>query len=377
MELNPCMINEGGTMGSWGSLARAFARDGARIERQKQAAANRAKREAERQRLAQQRERLKRDKEAYIQARTQRANTMGSELIESFDSLNQILQNIISAGRIHVFDEIRNHYVEEPFVYTEPMPRYIAPVLQPVPQKSWLEKVFKSKEQARENIIAANEAMENEAKAEYIKLAKEYAEEKALAEKKWVEEQAQKKFIFNQQVDSEEKAYLSGDEDALKGYLDALIELSGFMQDVTEVYECGYQPITKRLVLDIHMKKRDEIFYAERYRYVIKTDEIVPVKMKVSSANERLKLLMVELAISAVVIALENDEANAINDIVVNLFHEGICCVSAYVDANTYAKYNFENRSSKSMFIQRQMKIFKSLTNGVPAFDYIYGTDLR
>lgn len=93
MELNPCMINEGGTMGSWGSLARAFARDGARIERQKQAAANRAKREAERQRLAQQRERLKRDKEAYIQARTQRANTMGSELIESFDSLNQILQN--------------------------------------------------------------------------------------------------------------------------------------------------------------------------------------------------------------------------------------------------------------------------------------------
>ena len=68
---------------------------------------------------------------------------------------------------------------------------------------------------------------------------------------------------------------------------------------------------------------------------------------------------------------------NNINDIVVNLFHEGICCVSAYVDANTYAKYNFENRSSKSMFIQRQMKIFKSLTNGVSAFDYIYGADLR
>lgn len=38
---------------------------------------------------------------------------------------------------------------------------------------------------------------------------------------------------------------------------------------------------------------------------------------------------------------------------------------------------NFENRSSKSMFIQRQMKIFKSLTNGVSAFDYIYGADLR
>ena len=89
---------------------------------------------------------------------------MGSELIESFDSLNQILQNTVSGGQIHVFDEIRNHYVEEPFVYTEPMPRYIAPVLQPVPQKSWLEKVFKSKEQARKNIIAANETTENEAK---------------------------------------------------------------------------------------------------------------------------------------------------------------------------------------------------------------------
>lgn len=361
-----------------GSLAVALARSGARIERQKRAAAIRAQKEQERKRLAEQRERLKRDKEAYIQSQIKHADEMGKELHQTFHAYNEILSNLLLEEQVPVFDIIRNQYKEEPFTYSEPTPQYRKPALLPVPQKSWLEKLFKAKEQSRLDIIATNESTEQAAKAEYEEMLKKFEEEKELAEKEWAEEQSAKKLAFYKQIDSEEKAYLSLDVDALKEYLDALMELSGFLEDVEDVlenYEFGYQPLTKRLVVDMHIKKRDEIFYAEEFRYVKKTDKVVPVKMAASLANDRLKRLMIELVISEIVIIFNNDRADAINDVVVNLYHDCICCVSAYVEKDTYRKYDLENKSNKSIFMSRQMRICKSLTTGVHAFEYIYGTD--
>ena len=293
---------------------------------------------------------------------------MGIKLIEGFNTYNEILNNTLSCKKFSVFNVLRSQFKEESFEYELPAPRYIAPNLQPVPTESWLENFVKRKKENRLNIIESNRILEETATQEYEAALIKYQEAKETAYANWRNE-------FEQNIVEEENAYMAGDLDALNDYLDALMTISGFTQDLVETYEFGYQPSLKRLVLEMHIQNRDDIFYAEGYRYIKQRDEFSPIKMKVSEANNRLRNLMIELAISAIVVILNNDDSSSINDIVVNIYHNNICCISAYIEKVTLEKYDLTNRNQKTAFIARQMKIFKTLNTGVKAFEYIYGNE--
>lgn len=323
------------------------------------------------------REQAKAEKEQYVALKLEQAEKMTAELLQSYKKYTQIIANQLETTEIFTFDNLKQLYEEVEFVFLEEEPTKDIAYLKTdnlvqVPKENWLEKIFASRKEKRLSIIEENNIKIQEF---YKEIMVEYEKRKQSEKSEWETTENLKRIEIdknNTEVDSLGQAYLSGDEEAILAYIDILFSVYNFALDTIVEHQSGYNKYVKKLIIDLHIANKEEIFEAEGYKYIKQRDEFDTIKMKVTVLNERMKSLMIEVCIATFHLLYRNDIANHFNIITVNVFYDHVCCVSGEVDRETFVKHNFTTRSGMAAFLELQMRVFKQISSGVKPFDILF-----
>jgi len=357
-------------------LARAIVRGMKEAERERKRAQKAQQRAYEKQVREQNKIRKKEEKERYIESRYVEAVDQTEILINNLDKYNEIIERV-SYAPLFRFDNYRKVYKEKEFTFRESSPIEVEPELQEVPDDSWLDKVFYSRVVKRNNIIEANEKEVERVKTEYEQRVKAYGDRKEKSYNSWVlEEQRRKKEIEtkNQEINSWEELFYEHDEEAVTNFIEVAFANDRHFIDTVKEIENSYNRQTKVAIIEIRMKSKDEIFPYEGYKYFKTRDSIEPVKMKVKESTRRLKDLMLNIAISSFYIVFRNvnTKVNIVEEVVVNVIHDGVCCVSGRVSMEELNKLNLNVSSNYDALLDNHMRIMKQLARGVKPFERIY-----
>lgn len=379
---------------NWGAI---IVREMEKAENQRRREALRIEKEQQRERIKVQnirlREQAKADKEHYVASQILQAEKMTSNLLRSYEKYNTLVATQISTTDIFSFELLKKKYNESQFNFFEKKPTPKSPIIEiantaPVPNESWLENIFSSKKEKRLSIISQNKKLLEDIKAinqhnaelaeiEYQNHVSDYEIRKNEAKIEWEKREKQKKEtveIHNAEIDLWHTAYISGDDEAITAYIDTLFSTYNYALDTIIEHQIGYNKHCKKLVVDLHLADKDEIFEAEGYKYMKQRDEFDPIKMKATALTERMRNLMVEICIATFHLLFRNDVAGHLDTITVNVFYDLVCCTSAEVERDTFTKHNFTTRSGISAFLELQMRVFKQINRGVRPFETLFAT---
>lgn len=366
-------------------MARSFSRSLA-------SAAMRALREAERERKrtikAQQRAyekqvreqtkaRQKLEKERYIESMMLEAVNQSERLIKEMNKYSDIATEAMNNVKLVEFEGYRTLFMPNEFSFSEPVPINLPPKLQEVPKESWLDNIFSARIVKRRNIIESNEEMVRRAKEDYEQKLEDYNLLKKQKYDDWSAEEERRKgevLQKNQEVDKWQEDFYSCGEDAVLKFIEAAFDKNWLFSDTITEIESGYNEHTKKAIIEIHVKNKNDIFPYEGYKYFKTRDSIEPVKMKVTPSNQRIKDLMLNIAIAMLHITFRNANAekDIVNEIVVNVFHEGVCCISGDVVAEQFIKLDLNITSHYDALLDNYFRVANQLARGVKSFERIY-----
>lgn len=357
---------------------------------------NRVIREQNRIRKAQQSERAKMqkiNKERYIADQIQQAEEMTGELLHRHEKYNTLVASQLVAKDTFDFDSLKKNYVETKFRFSEKEPMPQSPIIEiakltPVPKESWLETIFPSKKEFRLSVLSENEKQLEDikvinqhnaelAEANNLKRFAGYEHRKNMAEKEHEQHELAKKEsinIHNEEIDLWYTDYMAGDSEAINAYVDMLFTKYNYALDTIADYKIGYNIHLKKLIVDLYLAERDEIFEGNGYKYIKQRDEFEPIKFKVSELTERMRNLMVEICMATFLLLFRNDTCGHLESVVINVFNNRICCVSGSVEKEVFLKHNFALKSGKDAFLELQMRVFKQITRGVKPFELLFAT---
>jgi hypothetical protein len=354
-------------------------------ERERKRALRTQQRVYEKQVREQEKARQKLEKERYIESRVLEAASQSGSLINELDKYNNIVSKVLEHVTLVSFEEYRNEFKPSEFIYNEQEPENLPAKLEEVPKESWLDSIFSSRIVKRNKIIQNNDAAIKRAKDEYEQKIEEYNVSKNQKYEAWIEEEEKRKVEIlqkNQEVDKWEDEFNSHKEDAVIKFIEAAFDKNWLFGDTISEIESCYIEHTKKVVIEIHVKSKNEIFPYEGYKHLKTKDSIEPVKMKVKDATQRLTDLMINIAVSAfyIIFGNANAENDIVEEIVVNVIHEGVCCISGDITEKQLNKLDLAITSHYDALKDNYMRIVKQLARGVKPFERVYvqlGLDLE
>lgn len=350
--------------------ARERERERVRAEKQRQRAYEKALR-------AQERELIKRDKEAYVEMKHNEAESMTKELLASLDTYNDLPNQVRQSIQYVDFNTFYDSFTPSNFVFEKAEPVYYAPLEKHVPKESWLDNVFTSRVVKRQQIISDNRNAVNQRQEEYQQRMVQYYEEKTRAYDSWLSGEKEREgqvIANNEDIDNWIKGIDNYNEEHVLRFVEAVFDVNWFFSDMVKEVETGYVKDVGKLILEIHMSKKEDIFPYEGYKYFKTRDSIEPVKMKVTQSNQRIRDIMLNIAISILYICFQatNTRNEVVKEIVINVLHEGVCCVSGHITRAKFEALDLNITSHYNALFDNYIKVGKQLTRGVKPYERIY-----
>lgn len=315
---------------------------------------------------------IKAEKEKYINDRIENAKLKTDTLLASYDKYCCLIKNAYENKQIFNFDQFKKKFNPSIFEFSEPLPNMNPPRLDKVPKIA----IFSSQKKKRLEVIQTNLRKKQEAENEYQDAIIKYNERKKAAQITWENKEAERKTLIDQEnldIEEWEKAYCNGDPKAVEKFVDTLFKINDYSEKTIDDPRFVYIKYSKKLIINFHLKNsKEEIFYAEGYRYIKQRDDYTPIKMKVGSINERLKNLLIELNIATFIVLFKNDIGNILSEIIVNTYYDCICCVSSQVKKDEFINLDLLSKSDKAIFLENHMRICKQLGRYVKPFENMY-----
>ncbi|MFI3326956.1 MAG: hypothetical protein R3Y35_12420 [Clostridia bacterium] len=319
------------------------------------------------------------------------AESMTIDIQDKYKQYFEISQNEYSNRDIFDLRDLKRVYQKTDFIYDKQKPLMNNPVIEQavllkVPKKTFFEKIFHSLENKRISIIKENEQRiqcvadknkqhEIDELERYNKLKLQY--ETKMEEARIIWEQSEQKIEFeileeNKSIDNWIAACDNDDDDAIMNFIETLFDVKNYGDDFLIDNKVLYNKESHKVIIDLHIKNRDEIFYTDFYTYMPRNKEIRAVKMKVSTANEMLKKLLIELIIHTFILFFNNSFSKKFNTVTVNVYSGNICCASSSINMCSYNTYNLSIIEEKDKFISTHINLFNKLANGVVAIETLF-----
>jgi len=295
------------------------------------------------------------------------------QLLNDYKKYENIISKVCKEKYAFNFKQFEKSYVKKAFIFNDPPEREI-PVLEPVPKETKLETIFIWKKQKRLAIIDENHKIIEEINAKYKVALEKYEIEKIEAKKKWKLEEIENQeeiCVQNMKISEWEENYYNGEHNALNRYFHVIYEIENFFYNTMMGIEFSYNIYNKRLVINLYIKGRDEIFELEGYKIVYDFIE-KPVRMKVTEAKKRYHDLLLQIIVASNILIFNTDIGELFDERVINVFNKECCLISSDIIKNNFCKYNFENESDVNSFIELQVRDYKQESRGVKPFEKIY-----
>lgn len=340
------------------------ARDRQRVERERKREYNR-----------QCKEQAKYEKMMYIESKYEEANAKTEELMKSYDRYNLIIKNIQTC-KIFDFEALKEKYYPKEYKsrYSKPLKSTSENKIE-VPKKHWIENILPSVKAKRITIENEKDRLKEENEEKYKKDSKRY-EENIIKEKiEWeTKEKIKREKIEkqNKEIDIWKNDCINLKEEAIKKFINNILKKNNLLNEVTLGNVISFNKEIKKVIIDIQMELKDNIFKYEGYKYIKQRDIIEPVSMKIGLQNQKMKDLIINLCIAIFILMFKNDSVNAFDEIIVNIYHNRICCVSGKLNKITYNDLKFD-KEEDIIYIQNHfLRIYKQISTGVKPIEETY-----
>jgi restriction system protein len=305
-------------------------REGARIQRQAEAARKRELRERVRRRREHDRQTILLQKEQhvrYLADRKSEADDSNRELQERIESLEHILESALSINSTIPFSSLKRPedlpQFRPPAALAEsispPKPEDYLKLVRPI---GLFEKLFARRARYERDLQQA-EASFKQGHDEYIASeAKRVDDLRKLQENHTVENERLLADIREQntEVDELERAYRDGDPPAVIGYYSMVLERSHYPDGFPQNFRVAYMPDPNELVIDYELPTVQVVPTVAEYRYVKSKDSIEERARKVSEIKDVYQEIVAGIALRTIHEVLTADQANTITVVVFNGF---------------------------------------------------------
>lgn len=326
--------------------------------------------------LANQKAYEKQRKQQYLESRQEEADRKTKEILNQYNNYDTFLKKVLSSPKFLCIDSMKKEYIPQEFTYKVAVPQknnYSENIR--IPKESKLENKIVFLKNRRLSKIAQKEEMQKEEEKDYEIRLEQYEKNKEIAlnyykmEEKKKEEEINK---YNQLIEKWKNDCIKYDKNSIDKYMAHMINFLVTVTNDKLISKLQYSLNNRNLICEIHLKKEQEIFPCEGYRYYKQKDVIEKILTKKVTMNSMLKEMIPNIAIAFTDILYKNDELNLFDNVIVNVFYERKCCSSLMLSKDDYFNFDLKNEDSYYFVIDHYMKIYKVITTGVKPYDSIY-----
>lgn len=317
----------------------------------------------------------KANKEQYIISRYQEADKMTEKLNKEYEKYNNIINGILFEQNFS-FNSLKKEYKTTKFIsnLSKPLKKSANEIIK-VPAESWVEKFWPSLKAKRINLENEKQKLEYELEEKYKKDEEEYSNKLQKEKEKWNNQQDLKKRQIeehNKKIESWEQGCINCDEKSVIKFIDYIIENKDVSYRTIRGKNIVYNKANKKAIVDLYIEQKENIFKYENFKYLKQKDEIEPVKIKVNSLNQRTRNLLINICIASFINIYKNDVTNSIDELIINIYHNKICCVSGKMSKEEFKNYHFLDEGDIIYIENHLFKIYKQLNTGVKPIEETY-----
>lgn len=318
----------------------------------------------------------KQRKADYLISQQEKADDLTKKIIDQYTDYDKFKEKILSYPRFFRFDDFKKTATKKEFVYNVPMPQKNNNSNQiKVPKESKLEQKLSFLRKRRLSIENKKQEMELRETEEYNELLKLYESNKAEALNRFEIQQSklnEEIDKYNNTIENWKSGCLNYDKESIEKYLAYLLNFFINKTNNKLVSKVRYDYIDNKLIYEVFLKKENELFPCEGYRYYKQKDSIEPILTKKTTINTILKELIPNVAITLIDILFKNDELDLFNEIIINVYYTRKCCSSIKLLKDEYKYFNLNDEDDYYYVYDHYMKNYKILTTGVKPYDSMY-----
>ncbi|APT35094.1 hypothetical protein MCBMB27_05803 (plasmid) [Methylobacterium phyllosphaerae] len=287
------------------------------------------------------------ERQAYLEARQEEAQSENDLLAHQIEELNGILRAALSTDLTVDFDALLKHVSDRDL--DSDLSLRLTPVppldtLLPAPLGFFGRLIPGARTRHRrlsEQAQTSHEALLADLDAVRQRRATALADLQAKAER------------HNTEITALRDAYQAGDAEAVVSYFEAVFQRSEYPEGFPQEHSIAFSPESKQLVVDYEIPAMDDaIPTVEKYRYVRSNDEIVETKRSEKTRQALYAQVLAQTALRLLHEAFDSDEARVVESAVVSVFVSTIdratgrpirpCLVSVRVSAEQFAQINLD-----------------------------------
>ncbi|WP_147539289.1 restriction endonuclease [Anaerotruncus rubiinfantis] len=249
------------------------------------------------------------------------ALNMNEEAESIIEDYRSILKDSLSESKVLDWKSQKDNSKYPAFSYEEKEPELseFRTALK-VPEKSFIESIFKSKKEKRE-------ALEKQAQEQYDNALQGFNTRKAEAKENWRERKKifdDKKADHNKSIDDWKVQFEAGESDAIERYLQVVFAKSIYPEGFSGEYTIQYEPNSHTCIISMNLPNTDDVPHIVGYKYVASTKSIKPVEMKVKEFATYYDTVVKQAALRTINEAFCSDYPKNIQSVVYNGWVDGI-----------------------------------------------------
>lgn len=303
-------------------------------------------------------EKAKREREKYqaekerekqaVQDLKRRAELMNQDAVSSIEEFNSIFTKALKNNSI-IWEKIKRKDIYPQFQYNKIYPSLM--VISSsigVPQKSFLEIIFKSKYKRRLSL-------EKEAQEKFENAVQKYEDDKKTQFDLWEKEKIQfeeEQNRYNAEIDNWKLSYEAGETDAIERYIEEVLAESIYPSAFSEDYKLLYDNESQILIISRNLPNTDEVPHVIGYKYIASNKSIKEICMKDKDQNNFYDNVIKQSALRALYEIITADYAKKIKSVVFNGWINGIdkatgqdytsCIISVQASRENIESINFD-----------------------------------
>lgn len=325
-------------------------------------------------------------KERYHASQHEYAEQNTMNLIDTYNNYNNMVETLYGKGDLFSFEFYKKNYKQDEFVSKLPKPKknqveFEEPKLNRVPSETVLEKFFpklkvkrlrieKYNDESIHNVDLRNKEKEDSVLDKYnrdIEVYKEKLEGERSKFKKKELQRSNEVSQHNLDIENWKIRFHRGEKTSVIRFVEEIIELYRFGITFILEHNVDFNEVKKKFNISVYLKSRNDIFSVGGYKYYKTKREILPVRMKITEMNERLKKLLIQLSVSFSYIVFAND-GEVINEISIDFYSENVCLSSTSIDFLNYQNYEICTMHGVNSYVTNHMRVFKQYNKGVVEF---------
>ncbi len=287
-----------------------------------------------------------RDRRA-IQDLKERSELMNQDAITTIEEYNSIFTKALKNNSI-IWERRKRHDIFPQFQFNKVYPNlmFISSSIG-VPQKSFLEVIFKSKLEKRI-------ALEKRAQEQFEKTIKEYEADKNAQYELWEKEKnkfEEEQNKYNAEIDNWKLSYEAGETEAIERYVEEVLAESIYPNAFSMNYNLQYDSQSQILIFSRYLPNTDEVPHIVGYKYVAGNKLIKEIYMKDKEQNNFYDYIIKQSALRALYEITSADYAKKIKSVVFNGWVNGIdkatgqdftsCIISVQASRENIESINF------------------------------------